>query len=1486
MSRERWFRGDHEGQEPPFDWYGLARAHGIAVEQAQSLYEEAVRRARAGRGERRSARDIYLALIDDARLAAWQPAPGKVTRTMRLQADAAGKKRRKSHISPLTGQAIAPGKRTLTSYLEPPVRGRRGAEQASHERERLETIAGSFRAMGVSVPADLQNALARAGHSELADEARRGERAASDAAQSMAPVREPLLEHMVPGTAAHRRHEASVDALFGHFEALDALDEEEAAAGVDIEPRRTEVVSAPLTGPQELLRSVLRTAARSTGQSLPTHLRAQLERALGAELSGVRVHTSVAAGAAARAIDAVAFTTGQDIYFAPDAYDPASRIGNHLLVHEVAHAVQSRGSSLAGRPESMVQTRGAIHLGQAGDPLELEADRFASAFVRGRGDRMQLGTTGTQPVIHRREVHHEPVDVGAEDAVGEADDVHEEEGQPRPDREGGSQQDESTPDPGEIDEAAADGISGDESNEAVTAEIVGKEDGSDPVTRGAELGRTAVEEGSDSISEEETGFQPDTTDAVRQPIQGDAVDMAALEAASDATDYTVDGAGFQFADPDVSQLLPPQREGEDPAQRARLEETLHEEIEADREYATTRIGVFLASGAARAAELPPLAHETQMRIQAATGMARAAVEAAVVAQTDAIREQVAQVTARVQSETEALRARIEADHLAVVADIEASTAAGRAQLGKVLDGATRIVDSGEQAQRAQIRNLYQQAESSFRAAGQRAGALAVSEAARRAGEYRAGKIGREDSFLDGHLTDNRCEAQAEAAEKVGAAYRDELIIEAENQVRNMWSRLPEDEASVQSIAEQARKSLQGTHDGSLQGLEAAHQQSLRNAEELRSALLAGVDSALEATLAGLARHEATQIMALEARGQALIQIIEQQAQEAATQLAEATEQAAAGLTRGLQSMKASLQGTEMPLPEEVDEALAQAEAAIAAQVIQLRTGLEQTTVQVEQSIAEAGASAVHTIEQLGSAAIEAAHQSGAALSQTLLQLSESAAGSFQELQSGHDDAIASNVEGCREGLQGVAQGLRDSYARLDINLQQGLGRNAQAVDEGLTNAVREDMHGVITDEARVAYEQVQPRWKSVLKWVIIIAVVLVVAIVLGPLVVGAVTGLAAGLGASAALAGVIGTVVGGALVGAAASAATTVIDNAFSGRDLIDGLGTAILMGAVGGALGGAASMPLKALSGAMHLGASVAVDLVIDTSLNLATGNFSWETLGASLAISLLANGVSTNARVQRVQTRFTGFGHGASFRAGRNMQVRATGRGEPGSAGTIHIDSAHVHQGDTAGGGPYAGKWDMKGGGHNAAEIRARATSDGYGQKTLAMDPITGVAIDEFSRPALDNAGTPIPDASSPTGTKIKAVQKSLFPDSMGRAEIETGARTALEQALAGAPNTAHTPPSVSPTGKPINGKFSSTILTPEGHPMVVEGYYNRLPNGDIEIKTCYPATDPKNMTFPAAPGSYSPGTAGYVTPPDFSYGEESREDTPGSGLTDQGN
>jgi hypothetical protein len=121
--------------------------------------------------------------------------------------------------------------------------------------------------------------------------------------------------------------------------------------------------------------------AQGGGQALDGGVRAQMEPAMGADFSGVRVHTGPQAHDLNQAVSARAFTTGQDIFFRQGEYRPGTSSGRELLAHELTHVVQQTGGGEGPQAK--------LTVGAAGDQYEQEADRVAGQVMRQEAEGIQ-----------------------------------------------------------------------------------------------------------------------------------------------------------------------------------------------------------------------------------------------------------------------------------------------------------------------------------------------------------------------------------------------------------------------------------------------------------------------------------------------------------------------------------------------------------------------------------------------------------------------------------------------------------------------------------------------------------------------------------------------------------------------------------------------------------------------------------------------------------------------------------------------------------------------------------------------------------------------------------------------------------------------------------------------------------------------------------------------------------------------------------------
>lgn len=127
-------------------------------------------------------------------------------------------------------------------------------------------------------------------------------------------------------------------------------DDDEASAPEQRVQRAAEPAAGPAGGTaSEAVSGHVEQARSRPASRLDPGTRARMEQALGADLGAVRVHTDAAAGRAAGALNAQAFTVGQDVFFAPGRYNPSSGEGRRLLAHELTHTVQQGGGSARAR---------------------------------------------------------------------------------------------------------------------------------------------------------------------------------------------------------------------------------------------------------------------------------------------------------------------------------------------------------------------------------------------------------------------------------------------------------------------------------------------------------------------------------------------------------------------------------------------------------------------------------------------------------------------------------------------------------------------------------------------------------------------------------------------------------------------------------------------------------------------------------------------------------------------------------------------------------------------------------------------------------------------------------------------------------------------------------------------------------------------------------------------------------------------------------
>lgn len=134
--------------------------------------------------------------------------------------------------------------------------------------------------------------------------------------------------------------------------------------------------------------------ARGGGQPLPSSLRNYFEPRLKHDLGNVRIHADEQSARLSRALDAAAFTRGNDIFFGPSAFSPDSTAGRTLIAHELVHTIQ----------QERIPSQPLLQRQPASSARVLREDTPDNPRIEGvPGKRGGLGSAR-----HRRQHHHLP----------------------------------------------------------------------------------------------------------------------------------------------------------------------------------------------------------------------------------------------------------------------------------------------------------------------------------------------------------------------------------------------------------------------------------------------------------------------------------------------------------------------------------------------------------------------------------------------------------------------------------------------------------------------------------------------------------------------------------------------------------------------------------------------------------------------------------------------------------------------------------------------------------------------------------------------------------------------------------------------------------------------------------------------------------------------------------------------------------------------
>lgn len=145
-------------------------------------------------------------------------------------------------------------------------------------------------------------------------------------------------------------------------------------------------------------RSPVHDVISSGGRPLDADVRTDMEARLGHDFSDVRVHDDSAASASAKAVNAHAYTVGNNVVFQREQYDPTSHAGRVTLAHELTHVVQQRSGPVDG-----TSAPGGIKVSDPSDRFEREAASNAEHVMSSPAPVQTAALSASAPAVQRAE---------------------------------------------------------------------------------------------------------------------------------------------------------------------------------------------------------------------------------------------------------------------------------------------------------------------------------------------------------------------------------------------------------------------------------------------------------------------------------------------------------------------------------------------------------------------------------------------------------------------------------------------------------------------------------------------------------------------------------------------------------------------------------------------------------------------------------------------------------------------------------------------------------------------------------------------------------------------------------------------------------------------------------------------------------------------------------------------------------------------------
>ncbi|MCG8423493.1 MAG: DUF4157 domain-containing protein, partial [Proteobacteria bacterium] len=512
---------------------------------------------------------------------------------------------------------------------------------------------------------------------------------------------------------------------------------------------------------------------------------------------------------------------------------------------------------------------------------------------------------------------------------------------------------------------------------------------------------------------------------------------------------------------------------------------------------------------------------------------------------------------------------------ATLSAIESLTATHSETMGQVNDLETTTLDS--------INEIYAQGRAELEGLGTTVGGECTAKGAEFATQYEGFRACTEDGFWDGNLAERRANAQADAARSVAESYHDRMVDAAQKRAREVTRNgRRTDRCSIIASANQSRDTLDEQLPTLINALEMTRNAAIQQAWVTRDSLISSIDSSLAATLGQLNQQERSQRQAINDTGYMHQVLQEQVAHSAASAVQLGVQTAVASVQQAMFDVQARFAASSPPDAVTLDRALSEVEQRVNTAMDGLHTSAHNGAMTAETQLVDAARQALTSLESITQSNAELAASvsdgfgnamTGIAGVDNFATQRTTVTEQIQQATDAGSQALSQVLDGFQQSCDSTMEGARTQLTRAHESLEQNLRQS------------KEGLECEITRKADEAAAKEPPAWKRVVAALLVIIVIIIVI---------AVTVITAGAAGPVIVAALGGPLLAGAIIGAAVGAVVSgllaMASNLWNNRDVMEGVGQAVLVGFITGAAGGFIGAAAGAGAGILFQGASKAV--------------------------------------------------------------------------------------------------------------------------------------------------------------------------------------------------------------------------------------------------------------------------------------------------------